>query len=664
MADDNSISGEKLQNDNIGCKEVLKVPEVRKSEGAMQIAKRLRLPDPIKIEIPEYIVAHECQTRPDSKLIFVYRRAIPERTLGHLKGVKGIGDSIAKKLVKRLEEYNKEHHIDEPDLYSASDFSAPTPSLSQTSVSSQESTRKKRATNRQYIPGVESGGYAILLALLRHAGPTRFMSKSDIIAAGQQYCKSSFTIPKSNTNNATSWNSISTLEKNNLVAKTGRPARYTLTDEGEELAEKLYLIHTGEASTTTEEQSDLSSTQTKCHKAIPITVRPPMRQNMLSSSDDELDIQPAANAPPKQMRKSRTWAASNYREFIETNTKSSSQKVTPTRNVMFQSNSVNIDQRMESRDEILNMHSFHSKKHLSTYKAEQEIVQGFSNRWRTIPPGDFDVYIVVDNREVRNHKDRDYFFNELRRLNVKTIRQVIEVGDFCWVAKVKDSPEYIMLNHIVERKKNDDLVSSIMDGRFKEQKHRLSISGVENIVYLVEEFNPTAFHPDAMATALTQTQILNNFFLKQTANVEETVMYLKDMTNVLSMEYKKRPLHVLEAIDIQKDTHLLLRSGLCKKHGHPFFIPFGTFNELMTKSKAFTIGDVYLRQLLSIRGLSQEKAMALVKKFPTIKSMYLEIQNAQTEKEKVAVLTSVGSTPHRKLIGPALAKKIVQLFTL
>lgn len=108
---------------------------------------------------------------------------------------------------------------------------------------------------------------------------------------------------------------------------------------------------------------------------------------------------------------------------------------------------------------------------------------------------------------------------------------------------------------------------------------------------------------------------------------------------------------------------MLLRSGLRKKHGHLFYIPFGMFNELMTKTKAFIIGDVYLRQLLSIRGISQEKAMAIVKKYPTIISLYQDLIKAETEKERVAVLTSIGSNPVRKLIGPALAKKIIQLFT-
>ena len=43
-----------------------------------------------------------------------------------------------------------------------------------------------------------------------------------------------------------------------------------------------------------------------------------------------------------------------------------------------------------------------------------------------------------------------------------------------------------MLPYLVERKRMDDLASSIKDGRCREQKHRLQQTGVQAVVYLVE----------------------------------------------------------------------------------------------------------------------------------------------------------------------------------
>lgn len=44
----------------------------------------------------------------------------------------------------------------------------------------------------------------------------------------------------------------------------------------------------------------------------------------------------------------------------------------------------------------------------------------------------------------------------------------------------------MVLDYIIERKKADDLAASIIDGRYKEQKFRLKISGISNIIYLYE----------------------------------------------------------------------------------------------------------------------------------------------------------------------------------
>ena len=46
----------------------------------------------------------------------------------------------------------------------------------------------------------------------------------------------------------------------------------------------------------------------------------------------------------------------------------------------------------------------------------------------------------------------------------------------------------IVLPFIIERKRMDDLASSIKDGRFREQKFRLKQTGFKNLIYLVERY--------------------------------------------------------------------------------------------------------------------------------------------------------------------------------
>lgn len=89
-------------------------------------------------------------------------------------------------------------------------------------------------------------------------------------------------------------------------------------------------------------------------------------------------------------------------------------------------------------------------------------------------PGTFDIVLILDIREVRGQSDRDHIGQKLTENGVKMEKRALDIGDVLWVARLKeppiDGPSEIVLNYILERKRMDDLVSSIKDGRFTEQK--------------------------------------------------------------------------------------------------------------------------------------------------------------------------------------------------
>lgn len=91
-------------------------------------------------------------------------------------------------------------------------------------------------------------------------------------------------------------------------------------------------------------------------------------------------------------------------------------------------------------------------------------------------PGTFDIVLILDVREVRGQSDRDYISQKLTENGVQVEKRALDVGDVLWVARLKedpiDGPSEIVLNYVIERKRMDDLVSSIKDGRFTEQKVR------------------------------------------------------------------------------------------------------------------------------------------------------------------------------------------------
>jgi ERCC4 domain len=91
------------------------------------------------------------------------------------------------------------------------------------------------------------------------------------------------------------------------------------------------------------------------------------------------------------------------------------------------------------------------------------------------PPGSFEVVLVLDSREIKSRRDRDYMRDMLHQRGVTVDVRSLELGDAIWVARqcTDDGPvDELFLDIVLERKRMDDLVSSIKDGRFKEQKVR------------------------------------------------------------------------------------------------------------------------------------------------------------------------------------------------
>lgn len=69
-------------------------------------------------------------------------------------------------------------------------------------------------------------------------GSKGYMFKMELQAEAQQLCDKSFSVPDLGSK-YTAWSSVSTLIQKNLVMKTHNPARYSLTEEGLALGERL-----------------------------------------------------------------------------------------------------------------------------------------------------------------------------------------------------------------------------------------------------------------------------------------------------------------------------------------------------------------------------------------------------------------------------------------
>lgn len=124
---------------------------------------------------------------------------------------------------------------------------------------------------------------------------------------------------------------------------------------------------------------------------------------------------------------------------------------------------------------------------------------------------------------------------EKRKVHFEVRR--LSVGDFLWICRDESNSSIeLVLPYIVERKRMDDLASSIKDGRFHEQKFRLSDCGLPNKIYMIENRGNNA-HVGLPITnllqAITNTLIQSEFTVKFTDSNDDSMLYLSVMSNLL-----------------------------------------------------------------------------------------------------------------------------------
>ena len=89
------------------------------------------------------------------------------------------------------------------------------------------------------------------------------------------------------------------------------------------------------------------------------------------------------------------------------------------------------------------------------------------------PAGSYDVILILDTREVESRTSRDKIAEALEAKGVKVETRALRLGDMCWIARRRDGlgaeEDECVLDYVVERKRLDDLCSSIKDGRYNEQ---------------------------------------------------------------------------------------------------------------------------------------------------------------------------------------------------
>lgn len=188
----------------------------------------------------------------DSKLQYAFSLALkslkkyplPLETGKSCKILKGFGDKLCAMLDRKLNDYKKNGEINNENLQTniVTNVQSPKRNIPKNNTNSPKK-RKVSVSNKEYVPAFRSGAYAILIALYEKSLESDYlgyMLKNDIIKAAQDKCDTSFTKAQPGTF-YTAWSSMKTLITKKLVDKSSNPAKFSLTESGRSLAQKLRL---------------------------------------------------------------------------------------------------------------------------------------------------------------------------------------------------------------------------------------------------------------------------------------------------------------------------------------------------------------------------------------------------------------------------------------
>ncbi|KZV92779.1 hypothetical protein EXIGLDRAFT_646890 [Exidia glandulosa HHB12029] len=312
-----------------------------------------------------------------------------------------------------------------------------------------------------------------------------------------------------------------------------------------------------------------------------------------------------------------------------------------------------------------------------------------------LAPGTYKIVCVVDQREDRRADEaRDRMCRALQESGVRCMRKSLNLGDVLWVAQVtgqhKRHDEYdeVALDFIIERKRLDDLISSIKEPRYHDQKFRLHASAISHVYYLVEGHNNARYteeYGQQIATVVSSTQVVDGFMVKETDSWKDTVRYLAHLHGAIEEYYSGQSISVIPSPHVRPYSYVALQKHLreIRYKDIPMHTSYQAFQKNNSKSGHITVSEAWARMLLGVNGLSAAKVAAIRAEYPGPKQLRAAFKNAEAvEAAQTHDAMEVGAPKRgrgkpkiskasdmltqldgkgRETIGPTLSKRIHRL---
>ncbi|KAM7263382.1 hypothetical protein ACFE04_001065 [Oxalis oulophora] len=463
----------------------------------------------------------------------------------------------------------------------------------------------------------------------------------------------------------TGWSCMKTLITKNLVVKSSNPAKYMLTQEGREVARECLmrssledplqdLANNGSAEMATHDEPGLNSVPAESDDEEVVVVSRPKKSvnvppetldrftNMGYSKDQIIHAYNDVLGTSKTKEVSSLWPAvlCRLREEEVYGFQSNSNSLRNNFHATSKPNSLangevnpNKDKgnRMDSAYNVGQMRNFNSTasaSNFSTFRPCSSSVsmnQGGSawdsnkDGWEAIvnklsvPPigiGErfkdiYEVVLILDDREQftsRGNQSRKIVesYSAVFKIPIEVRR--LPVGDAIWIARHKYLHTEYVLDFIVERKRVDDLRSSIRDNRYKEQKLKLVRCGLKKLIYIVEGDPNCSEAAESIKTACFTTEILEGFDVQRTNSLADTMKRYGHLTHAITQYYT---IYVPE--NLPKSTII------CP--------PFEEFIKRCEDAEKRTVSDVFAVQLMQVPQVTEKIAETILDMYPTLVSL-------------------------------------------
>ncbi|KAI5816925.1 hypothetical protein BZA77DRAFT_263411, partial [Pyronema omphalodes] len=635
----------------------------------------------------------------------------------------GFGPKLCEELTRELAAYNRHKGLPPPVIPKAHEVRQ---RVQQFEQYKEDQARRRmdrqhvQRTQKLYVPEPRTGGWAILRALYEVDDSRGALTKDQIIARAQKWCDASFTIPPNPARPYTAWNSIETQKNHGYVRerKRGNETVYELTDAGLRTAHEIDENERNPDGPANVEQLDNDVVAISAVTAIgerrlwgagprtPASAssgisgrRPEPEIISLDDDDDENDddynmISRGFNTPvassaalPSRIVTTGSSSGRNNNAAVASRTSGSLQNPLPAALPISNHGSL-FSRSPAASTPTARTPSARASAARSEPPATPALLSiplpaplpapefpdlDLNSIITFNPPGVYGavatymVQLIVDSREVRTIEDRQYFAKYLPDNGVIPEQRTLNVGDFLWVARSREAR--LVLDHVVERKRFDDLLSSLIDNRFQDQKARLKLSCVENVIYLIEDFQMPALDPETQQKvdgAIAATITVDGFFVKNTKDITKTVAYIAALTRRIEERWRERRIAQIPSRLIDPKTLPQLKAWLAERYPEYYWcLSLDDYNMVGKKDRAAkeTGKQAYCKMLMCAKGISAEKANEVFRIYPTPRDLIEAWEKCTSQEERDRLLADATRAQiGAKKIPSSVSRKVKEIW--